>query len=477
MKKLQLLKIFSLFDIICTLGKGMFGQIILIAVLALIVGFLAFFIIKSIARPKRVDSLQKLISQGKYTVVERAAKSMIVKEPDNYMAHYYLGKAYMMQNRNELALMEYKFVNTKGVFGEGLSELAFRKEISKLYASFNQLQDALREYLLLTKLEPTNAENFFQCGKIYEQTNQSNQAFGFYKKTIQLNKKHAKAHAGIALILLQIKKYPEAKKEIDTALHLSPETYSNYYYLGKIQKESKDYGAAIKAFEKAQRDPEYKQKALIERGTCYMMGNMIDNAIPEFTRAIDIDKEGNKSDTLFARYFLASCYEKNRKIEKAIEQWQKINAKNRNFRDVPTKLDEYKDLAGNDSLKEYLTSNNEEFNEICRKTCEAGLSMSPQSVDTKKWGCQITATESKKDGDWMSVRKQLFLLRFYRNPEPIDDAAVRETLDMSKDMKCQKAYMLSSSGFTKGAGGFAENRPIELVGKEKLEAILQKAGI
>lgn len=455
----------------------MFGQIILIAILVLIIGFLAFFIIKSITRPKRVDALQKLITQGKYTTVEKAAKAMLIKEPDNFLAHYYLGKAYMMQNKNELAIIEYKFVNSNGVFGEELSELAFRKEISKLYSAFNQLQDALREYLLLTKLEPKNPENFFQCGKIYEQTNQSNQAFGFYKKTIQLNPKHAKAHAGIALILLQIKKYPEAKKEIDTALHLSPDTYSNYYYLGKIQKEAKDYGAAIKAFEKAQRDPEYKQKALIERGSCYMMGNMIDNAIPEFTRAIDVDKEGNKSDTLFARYFLASCYEKNRKIDKAIEQWQKINAKHKNFRDVPKKLDEYKDLAGNDSLKEYLTSNNEEFSEICKKTSESGLSMSPQSIDTKKWGCQITATESKKDGDWMNVRKQLFLLRFYRNPEPIDDAAVRETLDTSKSMKCQKAYMLSSSGFTKAALGFAENRPIELVGKEKLEIVLQKAGI
>lgn len=449
---------------------------LVIVALAMVVGFLVFLIVKSIATPKKVDSLQKMISQGKYNAVEKGAKAMLAKDPENFMAHYYLGKAYLMEKRNELALMEYKTVNENAVFGPELPEMEFRKEISQLYMQFNQTQDALREYLLLTKMDPNNAENYYQVGKIYEQTNQSNQAFGFFKKTIQLNKKHAKAHASIALILLQIKKYPEAKKEIDLALSLSPETYSNFYYQGKILKEQKDYGAAVKAFEKAQRDPEYKQKALIERGTCFMMGNMVDNAVSEFSRAIDMDKTGAKSDTLFARYFLATCYEKNRKIEKAIEQWQKIYAKNKAFRDVATKLDEYKDLAGNDSLKEYLTNNDEGFSEICKQTCEKAMSMAVQKTETKKWGCQITAVDNKED-NWMSNRKQLFLVRFYRNPEPIDDAAVRETLDLSKSMKCQNAYMLSSADFTKSALKFAENRPIELMGKEKLEAVLQKAGI
>ena len=48
-----------------------------------------------------------------------------------------------------------------------------------------------------------------------------------------------------------MKQYQEAKREIDLSLSISPETYSSYYYLGKILKENKDYGAAIKAFEKA----------------------------------------------------------------------------------------------------------------------------------------------------------------------------------------------------------------------------------
>lgn len=450
-------------------------QIAIMVVLGAGVASLLFFVIKSVTAPKKIEGIQKLIKQGKTSQAIKLAKQILAKDPGNYLAHYYLGRAYLADNRSELALMEYKIVNENAIFGEGLPELTFRKEVSGLYLKFNQQQDALREFLLLTKLEPQNAENFYNIGKIYEQQNRGDTALGFFQRAVALNRRHAKAHAAIGLILYHTKQFTEAKKEIDLSLSLSPETYSSYYYLGKILKENKDFGAAVKAFEKAQRDPDYRQKALIERGTCFMLVNRIDNAIPDLQRAIEQDKDGSKQDTLYARYFLASCFEKNRKIEKAIEQWEIIYKKNHSFRDVTAKLTEYKDLQSNDSLKDYLTSGTEEFMEICKKTALESLSMSTQTCEPTKWGCQIIAVEHKSD-DWMNMRKQLFLLRFYRDADPLEDSAIRETLDKMKDQNCTKAYILASAGFTRTALGFAESRPVELIGKEKLEQLLQKSG-
>ncbi|MBR1722007.1 MAG: tetratricopeptide repeat protein, partial [Treponema sp.] len=394
----------------------------------------------------------------------------------DYHAHYYLGKAYLADRKNELALMEFKTVGQNAIFYEKLPEIEFRKQISGLYLKFNQLEEALKEFLLLTKLEPTNAENFYNCAKIYEQQNNAENALGFYQKTIKFNKKHVKAWAGMGMILFRAKQFGEAKKAIDYALKLSPETFSTYYYLGKIQKENKEYPAAVKSFEKACRDPEYKQRALLERGSCYMMAGATDNAQLEFEKAVKASKDEKSQESLYARYFLAACYEKNRKIDKAIEQWQIISKINRNFRDVSSKLSEYKDLQTNDSLKEFLTSSNADFVEICKKAAMAGFSMAAQTAEETKWGCQIIATEQKKD-DWMNMRKQLFLMNFYRITDPIEDSEVRRTLDLAKSKNCVKAFACTSSEFTTTAIRFAENRPIELVGKEKLESILAKAGI
>lgn len=450
------------------------GSIILIFVLAAAVFLLLFFVVKSVVSPKKIESLQKLIKQGKISSAIKNAKAIIQKDPQNYLAHYYLGKAYLKDNKSELALMELKYVDQHAVFDANLSELEFRQEIAPLYTKFNQPDEALKQYLLLTKLNPRDAENFYNVARIYEAKGKSDAALGFYDKTIKLNKRHVKAHAAMGLLLFRAKQLQEAKKEIDLAISLSPETFSSYYYLGKILKENKDFPGAVKAFEKAQRDSEFRQKALVECGTCYMAGNSIDNAINCFERAISSVKDSEKQETLYARYFLASCYEKTRKIEKAIEQWELIYAKNHSFRDVAAKLSEYKDLQANDSLKEYLTSSEENFVQICKNACIAGIKLEPQQITMQKWGCQILATEAK-DADWRSIRKQAFLIKFFRETDPLEDFIVRKTLDEIKSQNCSKAFICSSSGFTRSAIAAAENRPCELVNKESLEKLLDKA--
>ena len=446
-------------------------QIVLIVIVGVVIVSLGLLLFKLFSAPKQVDTIRKLIKQNKTAAAIKLSKQILAKDSKNYLAHYYLGKAYLLDNRSELGLMEYKYVNENALFSSELPEIPFRKELASLYTKFNQHNEALREYLLLTKMEPMNAENYYNVGKIYQQAGRLDGALAFLKKCVAIDKKNAKAHAAIGYILYQSKQFNEAKREIDLAISLSPDTYSCYYYQGKILKEAKDLAGAIKAFEKAQRDNEFKQKALIERSTCYMMANRFDNAQIDLQRAIDLDKENVKQETLHARYFLASCYEKSRKIEKAIEQWESIYKRNRSFRDVASKLTEYKALQANDNMKDYLTCSDQEFLELCKATALSALKLSAQQADSKKYGCQIIAIE-KKDDSWRNMRKQLTMLRFYREPEPIEDTSVREAIDQMKTLNCTKGFIIASSGFTRTASAFAENRPIELIGKDKLEQLL-----
>lgn len=448
---------------------------IILLILIVVVAALLFAVMKSIFSPKKIESVPKLIKQGKTQNAIKIAKQIISKDPKNYIAHYYLGKAYIKENKTELAIIEYKTVNDTALFGNGIDEIAFRQEFAQLLLKYNQQNEALKNFLLLTKLEPRNAENFYQVGRIYELQNRYDIALGFMQKCAFLDKKHAKAHAEIGLMLYRTKQFNEAKKEIDLAIKISPETYSSYYYLGKILKDAKDIPAAIKAFEKAQRDPDVKLKSIIEHGSCYMMVNRLDAAAVDFLRAIDFDKDNSNPETLYARYFLAACYEKTRKIDKAIEQWEEIYKRNKGFRDVSAKLSEYKDLQANDYLKDYLTCSNEEFPLICKNTAIKGLNLQVLNCDMKKWGCQLSAV-NKGDDSWMNVRKQVLLIRFYREPEQVDEQQVIESLDTMKQLNGIKAYLFSSSGFNTAAKRFSENRPVELIEKQKLEAVLSKAG-
>ncbi len=440
------------------------------AIIGIIVA-LAIVITKAIVSPKKVDTVKRLLKQGKVQAAAKLAKQLIAKNPRDFHAHYYLGKAYVADNRSELALMEYKTVSGNALFDAKLPEAQFRQEFAALLMKFNHTQDALKEYLLLTRMDPKNAENFFNAGKLEEDQGHKDLALGLYRRCTQIDKRNSKAHAAIGHILFLGKQYKEAKEELDLAISLNSEEYTCYYYLGKLLKELKAYGDAIKAFEKAQRSPEFKQKALIERSTCFMMANRLDAAQIDLQRAIDFDKTGTNSDTLYARYFLAACYEKTRKIDKAIEQWELIAKRNKNFRDVVEKLDEYKDFQTNDAMKDYLTSSEPEFLELCKKAAEKGLGLSVQQAEQRKGGVKLVGVQAK-NSDWRNVRKQPQLVLFFRDPEPIEDAVIRNALDEAKNLGCTNSYVINSAGFTRVAVKFAENRPVELIGKEKLETIL-----
>lgn len=449
-----------------------------IAVIAALIAFIAgllLFLTKSVLAPKRAENILKLIKQKKLSAAEKLAKQILAKEPKNYLVHYYLGKAYLAENRAELALMEYKTVSENAVFGDDIAEVPFRKNLAALYLQCNQDENALREFLLLMKLEPENADAYYSAGKIYEKQNRTDTALTLFRKTVALDKRRAEAHASLALLLANAKQFAEAKKEIDLALSLNPEAYSNYYYLGKILKENKDYAGAVKAFEKAQRSAEYRERSLIERGISLMLAGRPDSALIDLRRAVELDKAGIKQETLHARYCMAACFEVLRQIDNAIAQWEIIYKKNHAFRDVAAKLAKYKDIQTNDALKDYLTCGNEDFTAMCAKLTQNALSFAVQRSDAAKWGCQIIATE--RDGDWMSVRKQLYLLRFYRFSDPLEDSVVRQALDDLKGTNCSRAYIFSSSDFSRSARTFAEGRPVELIGKEQLEQALKKSGV
>ncbi|MCH5295612.1 MAG: tetratricopeptide repeat protein [Treponema sp.] len=450
--------------------------VVIIGVLIAFIVSISIIIVKNMASPKQMDGIDKLIKQGKIQQAIKAAKSVTARNPRDYTAHYLLGKAYLADNKSELAFLEYKTVNENAVFNGDIPETEFRKKMAELYQKYNESENALKEYLLLTKLEPQNAENDYNVGKLYEQQGKAPLAMGFYQKALTVNKKHAKSWTAIGYLLYRSKQYGEAKKAIDTSIKLNPENYSNYYYLGKILKDNKDLSGACKALEKAQRDPAFRQKALIERGSCLMLAGQTDQAITEYENAIKASKNDSSQETLYARYFLASCYEKARKIDKAIEQWEIIFRKNKNFRDVTSKLNEYKELQNNDSIKEFLTSGNQQFMEMCKKIAKAGFNLESQKTEPTPYGCQMIATEAKGD-NWMNVRQQLYLLDFYRETEPLEENAVRRLADKLKAQGCNKGLIITSSEFARAAVQYAESRPLQLVAKDQLEKIMAKAGL
>ncbi|MDR3148157.1 MAG: tetratricopeptide repeat protein [Treponema sp.] len=459
----------------------------LIIVLAVGLGFLLVFILRLILSPRRVEAMGTLIKQGKTGLVISSAKRLIARNSKNAEAHYYLGLAYHAEKKEEDAYREFKILNQLSIQGKLIPEQEYRQTLAQLYSAHGESEEALKEYLLLIKLSPRQGEFYYQAGKIFAERGKGDRAREYLQKAAELSPKDGDIYCELGLLCYKEKKAPEAKAALERALRFQKEDRQGrtWFYLGKLQKDVKDYEGAQRAFDRAARDPEFRVRALVERGGCFMATNDVNRALQDLEKAVAAIKDEGSNDSLFARYFLGLCYEKRREIDKALAQWEQVYAQKKGFKDVGEKLSQYREFksggtAGEgrrgDDMRDYVTASNADFMELCKAIVKGALELQVQSARGISGGSADGGEVLAIEGDsGKFARKVPHLIRFYRDTDPADEGEIRSILDDAKEQNIPKAVVIASAGFSPAALEFANSRPVELVGKDKLRAMLRKA--
>jgi tetratricopeptide (TPR) repeat protein len=451
----------------------------LVIVLAVGTAFLAAFVIRQLLSAKGTEALPLLIKRGKTELAIRSARQLISKDPKNAEARYYLGLAYVAEKKEDLAYREFKALNQLSIQGKAIPEIEYRQTLARLYAANREPEEALKEYLLLIKLMPKKGDYYYQAGKLFLELGKLDTGREYLEKAADLSPNDGNIYLELGLLLYKAKKAPDAKAVLERALRFQKgkDQAKTWYYLGKLQKDLKDYAGAVVSFEKAAAEPEYKLRALVERGGSFMSLNEFAKAAPVLEKAVAAISDESAQESLYARYFLGLCYEKRREIDRAVAQWEKVYNEKKSFRDVGEKLSQYQDLKADSGwgINRYITAGNADFLELCKSIVKNAMGLSVQNTKPTSGGSEVLAVEGGSE-DWQSTRKIPRLIRFYRGNDPAGEEEIRSILDDAREQNIPKAALVASGGFSRAALEFATNRPVELFGREKLQNMLRKAG-
>ncbi|MDR2398746.1 MAG: restriction endonuclease, partial [Spirochaetaceae bacterium] len=229
-----------------------------------------------------------------------------------------------------------------------------------------------------------------------------------------------------------------------------------------------------RAFEQALHNKAYRARALTERGRCYFALDALDKGIQELELAVKIIGDESNRHSLYARYCIASGYERSNQMDKALAQWDKIYEIKQDFLDVEKKRVQYADYRY-DVLKDYLNAGEEEFTALCTAMANA-MGFAVKETKSIPNGLELIGIEGPEEqiDENENNRALHCLMRFYRLFELVHEDLVYAMLEDIKRANMQRGRIITNSGFAQDARDYAKARAVRLLDKDMLIELLQK---
>jgi tetratricopeptide (TPR) repeat protein len=410
-----------------------------------------------------------MIQKGQIRPAIKKLNDILHKDERNAYAHYLLAEAYLKDGNPSYSIVELRQVIKISAWDDKVNEIDVRKKLARLYTEGKKPSDAKNEYLILTKLEPDNYENYFLLGQIFYEAGVMDKALPYLKKSVQLNVKNVEAQYLIGQIAYRTGNHQEAKNSFVEVIKVDQGNYKAHYFLGLVLRHLNDFEWAIKEFEIAQKSEDIRAKCFLAKGTCYLDKEQYSKAASEFEKGLKSVPKGSETE-LNMRYFLAEAQEKSRDIHSAIANWERIMEINKKFRDVAQKLKNYEDFRQDDRIKDFLIASLSNFEFLCRKIVEAmGLSVLEVNIisDTE---IMILGSENEERRNTRRIQK---LVRIIRTTDTISEAPLRRIHEDLKPKNAQRAVIVTTGEFSPEAVEFSNTRPIELFDKTRLLTLLR----
>ena len=447
-----------------TLGIGILG----------VVGLFGVYVFRTYVVPKKVEELAEMLKSGHLGPAIKKLQSMLEENPRDPYVHFLLAEAYYKQQNFQQAILEYNQVLKINKFSTNVREGAVRSRLGNIYLAQKNLDAAKKEFIILTKLEPNKAENFFQVGALFDQGGLAEKSLPYFKQAAKINRNHSPSFTAIGRIEYSSGKMQEAKMALTEAVKLDNANAEAHYYLAMCLKNQRDFDWAIREFEQALRDEEFKAKAYLGRAMCYIEKDNYGSAISESDKGLVLAQKGSEIE-LNLQYFKAMAAEKKRDFHTAIGAWERIISVNAKFKDVTRKLEEYAEFRTDDTIKDFLIASPGKFEALSRAMIES-LEMSIMDLDVVSDSeVRIVATEA--EGAWRNTKRSNHLIAIYRTTEPISERALRSLHEEMRNNNYARGLIFSTGDFTAGAKDYCTSRPIELCSKEQLTSALTTAGL
>ncbi|MDR2730804.1 MAG: tetratricopeptide repeat protein [Treponema sp.] len=442
---------------------------VLIGVLSLVLITLVIFLLKG-KLGSGAFSLSGKRSKDREALIKEASKRL-AQNPNDPEALFNLAGVYFEEQSWEKAMRNYEMLSEQLAAGAvpGIDKFEVFLRYGLSANKLNMLDQAYKAFSTARSIRQDNFEVNFQLGVLeFERKN--------YERAVQLLQQARVQDPDSPAVLrylghalFRLKKPKEAMSFIRKAIDLAPDDKESLYTLAECYHEANQTEQAIRIFNHLRADPVMGPESCLIAGTIHLDTRQYETAIQDFE--IGLRHQNIKPDThAELRYRLATTYIKLNEIGKAIPLLKQLHSDLPAYKDVQVLLGKYIELNANKNLQIFLMAPSAEFIALCRKIVmtyfpKAKVKISNISVNKNEWTDILAEVDTPKWSD-------IIMFRFIRTQRSVGELIVRDFHSHLKEVKAGKGVCMSVGTFTEEAKRYTEARLIDLIEKERLQAIL-----
>jgi len=441
---------------------------ILLGVVALAVVGFAFFMMMGRSRGSSMKGGKG--SKDRDAAIKEANKRL-AQNPSDPLALYTLAGAHFEDENWDNAFRTYETLIDQITIShvQGIDRFLVFLRYGVSARKLNLLDQAYKGFSMARTHKQDSFEVNYELGALeFERKN--------YEKAVQLlqqaRTQDPESPAALRYLghaLFRLKKPKDAVNFIRKAIDLAPDDKESLYTLGECYYEANQTEQALRIFNHLRADPNMGPNACLIAGTIHIETRQIEAAVQDFE--IGLRHNTIKADIKAElRYKLAITYIQLNDIGKAIPLLKSLQADNSSYKDVNVLLKKYIELNSNRNLQIYLMSPSADFVALCRRIVmtyyqKAKVKITNIAITKNDWADILAEVDTAKWSD-------LIMFRFIRSQGSVGELVVRDFHSHLKEVKAGKGVCISVGTFSEGAKRYTEARLIDLIEKDKLQAIL-----
>ncbi|MDR0314111.1 MAG: tetratricopeptide repeat protein [Treponema sp.] len=395
------------------------------------------------------------------------ASRKLEQNPKDPEALSTVGEVYFREESWDLAFKTYAVLMDMDRPGLNEFDIAFRYGFSAMKLGMSD--ESYRGFSQARNLKQDNFEVNYNLGTLEFQRKNYEKAIALLNQAKTQEPEDAPTLRTLGHSYFRLKKNKEAMTFIRKAIDLAPDDKESLFTLAECYYEANQVEQALRIYTHLRGDPIMGASACLSCGIINTEARQNDKAIADFE--LGLRHENIKVDVkLDLRYRLATTLIKQNEIGKALGYLREINLENPNYKDVVPLMSRYQELNANKNLQIFLMAPSGDFVALCRKIVMsyykgAKVKISNISVHKNEWADILAEVDTSKWSD-------IIMFRFIRTQGSVGELIVRDFHSHLKEVKAGKGICVTVGSFGEEAKRYTEARLIDLIEKERLQAML-----